>query len=139
MSINKALYGLCTSGLIWHEIFVDCLREMIFPPYKAESDIWIRPNNQCYDYIAVYVNDLVIALLCPQDIIDVLTTKYMFKLKGTGPLTHNLGMDFKRDKNGILCMSSTTYIDKISQSYKLIFGSSLNQKYLSPLEYNDHP
>jgi len=28
--IHKAFYGLCTSGLCWHECFTDCLCEMGF-------------------------------------------------------------------------------------------------------------
>jgi hypothetical protein len=40
--ISKALYGLRTSGLRWHEQFSQCLREMGFEPCKAEPDIWMR-------------------------------------------------------------------------------------------------
>jgi len=37
--IFKALYGLRTSGLCWHECFADCLQEMGFTPSKAKPDI----------------------------------------------------------------------------------------------------
>ena len=37
--ITKALYGLRTSGLRWHERFADCLRQMNFTPSKSEPDI----------------------------------------------------------------------------------------------------
>jgi hypothetical protein len=37
--IVKALYGLCTSGLHWHECFADCLHNEGFSPCKAEPDI----------------------------------------------------------------------------------------------------
>ena len=59
--IYKALYGLRTSGLRWHERFADCLREMGFSPCKAEPDIWMRPNGDAYEYIAVYVDDIAMA------------------------------------------------------------------------------
>ena len=39
-----------------------------------------------YEYIAVYVNDLAIAMQNPQDFTLDLETKYQFKLKGTGPI-----------------------------------------------------
>jgi hypothetical protein len=53
--IFKALYGLRTSGLRWHERFADCLRDMGFEPSsKLESDIWMRKNGDIYEYIAVY-------------------------------------------------------------------------------------
>ena len=40
--IVRALYGLKTSGLRWHERFADVLREMEFTPCPAEPDIWMR-------------------------------------------------------------------------------------------------
>jgi hypothetical protein len=46
--IVKALYGLQSSGLCWHERFADCLRDMGFYPSKAESNIWMRPNGDAY-------------------------------------------------------------------------------------------
>ena len=38
--IRKALYGLRTSGLRWHDKLSDCLRDLSFTPSKAEQDIW---------------------------------------------------------------------------------------------------
>jgi Reverse transcriptase (RNA-dependent DNA polymerase) len=40
--ISKALYGLRSSGTIWHDRFADCVRELGFFPCKAEPDIWMR-------------------------------------------------------------------------------------------------
>ena len=46
--IFKALYGLRTSGLQWHEHFANCLRDMGFIPCKAEPDIWMQQNGKIY-------------------------------------------------------------------------------------------
>ena len=43
--IDKALYGLRSSGLCWHERFADVLRSMVFTPTKAENDIWMQERN----------------------------------------------------------------------------------------------
>jgi len=59
--IDKALYGLRTSGLLWHERFADTLRSMGFNPSCADPDVWMRARNGVYEYIAVYVDDLCIA------------------------------------------------------------------------------
>ena len=40
--IHKALYGLRTSGLHWHEHFANCLHEMGFFTCKAKPDIWMH-------------------------------------------------------------------------------------------------
>lgn len=60
LTINKALYGLRISGLRWNERFSDYLRDMGFFTSKEESDIWMRNCNIYYDYISVYVDDLII-------------------------------------------------------------------------------
>ena len=63
--IDKALYGLRTSGARWHDRFSDCLRDLGFRPCKAEPDIWLRRNGKIYEYVAVYVDDLAFAMKDP--------------------------------------------------------------------------
>jgi hypothetical protein len=137
--IHKALYGLQSSGAHWHDEFSDCLRKMGFLPCKAEPDIWMRRNGDTYEYIAVYVDDLALALVDPQEFINTLQDKYKFKLKGTGPISFHLGMDFFRDDDGTLCIAPLKYIEKIVANYERIFGKSPRQSYTSPIEKGDHP
>ena len=91
--INKALYGLKSSGLRWHERFADTLRDMGFHPSKAEDDIWMRQNGDLYEYIACYVDDLCICAKNPNGIVKSLTKKYQYKLKGNGTISFHLGCD----------------------------------------------
>jgi hypothetical protein len=112
---------------------------MGFFPSRAEPDIWMRPTDDSYEYIAVYVDDLAIAAKDPKSIVDALVDKYKFKLKGTGEITFHLGCDFFRDKDGVLCMAPRKYIDKMIDGYKHMFGESPKQNMLSPLEKGDHP
>ena len=137
--IFKALYGLRTSGLRWHERFATCLRKMDFFPCKCEPDIWMRRNGDAYEYIGVYVDDLAIAMRKPQDFIDKLENHYKFKLKGTGPISFHLGCDFFRDKDGTLCMAPKKYIEKMTAAYERMFGCKPKQVYMSPLDKGDHP
>ena len=66
--IFKALYGLRSSGLQWHERFADTLRDMDFFPSKAEDDIWMRKKGNVYEYIATYVDDICIVAKDPGEI-----------------------------------------------------------------------
>ena len=70
--ITKALYGLKSSGLRCHEQFSDVLRDMGFFPSKAERDIWMRDMGDHYEYIAVYIDDLMYLSKDPQAIVDAL-------------------------------------------------------------------
>ena len=65
----------------------------------------MRERNSLYEYIAVYVYDLVIAANDPNEITDAITTKHKFKLKGTGPIRYHLGCDFFSNEDGTLCFS----------------------------------
>jgi hypothetical protein len=59
--IIKALYGLRSSGARWHDRLFDTLSALGFQPARSDPDIWMRPCGDHYEYIACYVDDLLIA------------------------------------------------------------------------------
>jgi hypothetical protein len=136
--IVKALYGLRTSGLCWHECFADCLHNEGFSPCKAEPDIWMRLNGDLYEYVATYVDDLCLGMLDPKSFTDTLQKKYNFKLKGTGPIDFHLGQSFSRNDDGEMEISAKRYVDKMIDTYVQLYGE-YPRKASSPLEQNDHP
>ena len=71
-----------------------------------------------YEYIAIYVDDLLIASEKPQQIIKDLKEKFKLKIKGNGPLEYHLGCDYKQDKDGTSVAQPIKYINKILESYK---------------------
>ena len=80
----QAMYGLKSSGLRWTEVIHGILRDMKFLPSRADPCIWLRkaPNLRCYEYFAVYVDDLCIAAESPSAIIQIFKSKYhIFTLK----------------------------------------------------------
>jgi hypothetical protein len=66
-----------------------------------------KKGRNLYEYIAVYVDDLAIAMKNPKELIDILENHHKFKLKGTGPISFHWGMDFTRDDDNTLCISPT--------------------------------
>ena len=140
MIIRKAQYGLKSSGKCWHDRLHDVLRDLGWTPSKVEEDIWMRDAGDHYEYIAVYVDDLLIASKNPKAIIDSLEgAPVNFKLKGTGPLEFHLGCNFYRDDEGLLCIAPHKYIERMVDTYNNLFGENPKQKYQAPLEENDHP
>jgi hypothetical protein len=135
--IVKALYGLKSSGLMWHQRLQDVLHAMGFTMSKAESDIWMRPKGDHYEYIAAYVDDLLIVSKDPKAIVNELENVHNFKLKGTGPIEFHLGCDFFRE-DGVLCYAPRKYIEKMLKNYERLFGT-MPRKAQSPLLSNDHP
>jgi hypothetical protein len=136
--IVKALYGLRTSGLRWHECFADCLCNEGFSPCKAEPDIWMRLNGNLYEYVATYVNDLCLGMLDLKSFTDTLQKKYNFKLKQTGPIDFHLGQSFSQNDNVEMEIFVKCYVDKMIDTYVQLYGEK-PRKASSPLEQNDHP
>jgi hypothetical protein len=137
--IKKALYGLRTSGARWHDRLSDVLRDMGFLPCRAEPDVWMRKTGQRYEYIAVYVDDLAMAMVNPKDFVQTLENKYNFCFKGTGPISFHLGMDVYREDDGTLCITSKKYIERILLNYEKMFGKAPKLSCSSPILKGDHP
>ena len=71
----KALHGLKSSDKRWAEVIHGILRDMQFLPTIADPCIWLRkaPDLRCYEYIAVYVDDLCISAKSPAQLSKLLT------------------------------------------------------------------
>ena len=140
MIICKALYGLQFSGKMFGELVFEILSELGFTPSKAEPQIWMREANGKYEYVATYVDDLLLAMDDPKSFIDLLTSlKYNLKFKGTREVDFHLGANFCRDQDGTLFMSPKRYIERIAETYKRFFGEKPPKFGVSsPLESNDH-
>jgi len=84
-------------------------------------------DGSYYEYIAVYCDDLTIASRDPKAITDILQKKYLFKLKGTGPLKFLLGCDYFREGK-TLCAAPRKYIEKMDATYLKFSGENPSQK-----------
>jgi hypothetical protein len=136
--IIKALYGLRASGATFHEHLADNLRAEGFVPCKSDPDLWMRDAGDCWEYICVYVDDILAVMKNPAPFFDALTKKYGYKLKGVGEPKYHLGGDFYRDPDGTLVWGSKTYISRLLKNYELMFGD-LPRPYSCPIEKGDSP
>ena len=137
----KAHYGLKSSGKRWAEVIHGILRDMKVLPSKADPCISLRkaPNLRCYEYIAVYADDLCIAAESPSAIIQIFKPKYHLKVKEDGKLTYHLGADYFVDPDGTFVSQPRKYIDKLADTYRRLFNDDLLKGYQTPLDKNDHP
>jgi len=144
--IVKALYGLKGSGSAWHAHFADTLRWMNFVPSKADPDMWMRPatkpdGSKYYEYLVVYVDDVLIVSHDTQSIVDALMA-WPYELKGgTAPETY-LGSTIGRyNPAGVETwyMSSEQYLDRAIGIVEEKMGHLPNKKVTTPLPTNFHP
>jgi hypothetical protein len=96
-------------------------------------------NGDYWDYVCVYVDDLLAAMKNPMELMDQLrAAPYNYKLKGVCEPTYHLGGDFFRDKDGTLCYGAQTYVKRLIDSYEKMFGVK-PKKFSAALEKGDHP
>ncbi len=101
MLIVRALYGLKSSGAAWHEHFSNNLYDMNFKPSYADPDVWMRPavkpnGFQYYEYILVYVDDLLILSHQATAIVKEVQKLYRLKDDEIGPPKTYLGAQVKQ-------------------------------------------
>ena len=139
--IVKALYGLRTSGAQFHKKLAETMRELGYFPSKADPNIWMRETPGKWEYVCIYVDDLLIASDEPSYLTDALQ-KLGYKLKGVGEPEYHLGGDIKKvkDPEEVLTWGPTKYINRMMESYKTMFGTEVPKREVhAPLDPKDHP
>jgi hypothetical protein len=117
--IERALYGLKTSGAAWHSQLTETLRSMDFALSLADPDVWLRPASkengfQYYENLLVYVDNTLIISHQPLPILTCIQKFYRLKESASEPKTY-LGAFIKQwhikgDGRKIWSMSSSHYI-----------------------------
>ena len=140
--IYKSLYGLKSASARFHEHLAVRLRDMGFRPSKADHDLWLRLNGDHYEYIATWVDDLLVASRNPNAIMDELRQDYI--LKGVGIPEYYLGgnvdiLGEQWEKEGIkYALSAQTYVKNVVEKFETLFGQSFAQ-YKVPMASDYHP
>ena len=99
----------------------------------------MRDVGDVWEYIVVYVDDIIVALKEAQGFFEALQGPNVgFVMKGIGKPTYHLGTDFFHDDNGTLCLGSQTYLKWLCSSFKFLYGEQ-PKIFFSPLDHKDHP
>ena len=82
--VVRALYGLKSAGAAFRAFLAKKLDEMQFKPTISDPDVWFRPaikadGEEYYEYILVYVDDLLAISIDPMKIMTEITTAFKFK------------------------------------------------------------
>ena len=117
--IEKALYGLCSSRLCFHEKLSSILRGFHFKCSHISPDVWLHDAGEVWEYIVVYVDDIIDAMKDTQGCFDKLQGPSVgFTMKGVGIPTYHIGTDFFRDDDGTLCLGAQTYSKRLVDSFE---------------------
>ena len=161
MIIDHGLYGLKTSGARFHERLAAKLRQMGFRPSKTDFDLWIRPRRDHYEYLATYVDDILVFSKNPIPILDEIQED--FKLQGIGTPEYYLGGNFHstKDVDGTIeandddpqhhlsskwlkegvkhAFSARTYIKNCMKKLETMMGVEAFPQFKTPMAEAAHP
>jgi hypothetical protein len=76
------LYGLKTSAARFHEHLSESLLRLGFKKTKHDTDLWMVDKSSHYQYLATYVDDILIWINHPMTVIKSLEKTYMLKSVG---------------------------------------------------------
>jgi hypothetical protein len=120
--IVRALYGLKSSGAAWRNHLANTLHSMGFRSSLADPDVWLCPavkvsGETYYEYIFVYVDDLLVLSEDPGKIMAVISQCYRLKNDSIQKPKTYLGAEIKEFLGCALLGGATT--SRRSPSYRV--------------------
>ena len=140
----KGIYGLKQAAKVWHDQLSDYLKGYGFVQSIADPCLYIRVDATNIVYLIIYVDDFLIAaedIKLIDQVADFLRQK--FQLKDLGILSYYLGMEIRRNADGIFCIKQSTHIQSILNRFGLQDAKTsripLDQGYLKIRQINQEP
>ena len=141
MIIERALYGLKSSDAAWRQMLSDSIKKMGFANCKGDPDLYFKPQVKgdgirYYEYLLVYVDDILCISHDTVAMMDELAARYCLKNGSVGPPERYLGADTKitQATSGLECwaMSSDSYV---REAVKVVeqFHDSDGKKWKKPM------
>jgi hypothetical protein len=146
--IDRGLYGLRSSSARFHEHLSMKLRAMGYRPSKADTDFWILDKGDHYEYVATYVDDVLVYSRDPMRVIRELQCDYI--LKGIGVPRYYLGGDILEldsawqtgEETIQTALSAETYITNATSKYEQEFSTETQpftfRAYRAPMDHTYH-
>ena len=100
--LRKSLYGLKQSPRAWFHVIAEVLVDFDFKQSKSDPCIWIHENaNSERVYIALYIDDLIIASENEEDILTIKRRlSERFEVKDMGIARKFLSMEIEYGSDG---------------------------------------
>jgi hypothetical protein len=120
------LCGLKTSAARFHEHLSESLLRLWFKKTMHDPDLWMVDKSSHYEFLATYVDGLIIWTKDPVAVIKSLEKTYMLKSVGIpeyylGRNVEFLGEAWKNQRLG-LAISAKTYIQNVIPKFEGLFG-----------------
>ena len=139
-------YGHRTAAAAFHEHLAANLRKLGFTPSRMDHDLWMRKRDGQYEYLASYVDDIIVVSHDPPTVMEQIKDTYI--LKGVGQPDYYLGGDVINISDPDMtakdiwhALGAQTYIENsLSKFDKLLTeGTGELKTYKTPMLDHYHP
>lgn len=135
--LKKAIYGLKQAGRAWYTTLSDTLKALGWEPCPHDRCLFKRRVGLAWEYIAVYVDDL---LMCAVDESRIEAIKGeikgKFACKDLGEVKFLLGIAVERSQ-GQIRLNQKAYITSLAEKHSVeVNRSKVPRKYKTPLPAN---
>jgi hypothetical protein len=140
--IDKSLYGLKTSAARFHKHLSESLLRLGFKKTKHDPDLWMVEKSSHYEYLATYVDEIIIWSKDPMEVIKSLEKTYTLKSVDIseyylGGNVEFLGEAWKNQGLRLL-LSAKTYIQNVIPKFEGLFGKEF-KPIKTPMSEGYHP
>lgn len=115
LRLNKAIYGLKQSGREWHSKLDGVLKNLGYKPCVGEPCLYSKNGQGKYNFITIYVDDLLIASTNEEDVMKIKQELgAIFEIVDKGIVRHILGIEVERNgAQGAISLSQKRYIEEL--------------------------
>jgi histone deacetylase 1/2 len=111
--LDKALYGFKQAPHAWYAWLCCKLEALVFIPYKADSSLFYYNKGRHAMFVLVYVDDMIVVSSSHEATNALLKDlEKEFALKDLGDLHYFLGIEVKRNSDGLI-LSHGKYAEDI--------------------------
>jgi hypothetical protein len=135
--IGRALYGLKSASASFRADMAKKLDEMGFKSSVTDPDAWLRPasrpdGEEYYEYILMYVDDILTVSANPMPIMEDIQWMFKFKNDKIAEPSNYLGAKLQRKNiNGIDCWSITS-VDYVKAAVETVQEEIKGTKLVRP-------
>ena len=135
--VTRALYGLKSAGASFRAFLAEKLDSMSFKSSVADPDVWLRPavkpdKEEYYEYILVYVDDIISVSHAPMDIMNEITNTFKFKGDKCAEPDIYLGARLQKRSVGNKSCWTMTSVDYINAGVKNLEEVLKNKRWRMP-------
>ena len=131
--VTKALYGLKSASASFRSYVADALDNAGYQSSPADLDVWLRPalkpdKENCYDYVMIYVDDLIAVGVNPKETMDALGETFKFKNNKVERVESYLGARVRWYQQGFSCWTILS-VDYVNAAIKTIEAALKDKRY----------